>query len=106
LPALIIVSLDDIIIQPALITLIFISFFYGLLITGIGLYIFRNEPRKTRGMLTMLVAGFNIGLFAYPLVEGIWGKTGIQYFGMFDVGNAFIVFGAIYLVGNHYASVL
>ena len=40
----------------------------------------------------MIVPGFNIGLFAYPLVEGIWGQEGIKYFGMFDMGNAFIVF--------------
>lgn len=104
LPSLIIVSLDDIVIEPALISLIFVSFFYGLFITGVGLFVFRNEENKLRGMLGMLVAGFNIGLFAYPLVEGIWGRKGIQYFGMFDVGNAFIVFGVIYLVGSHYAS--
>jgi len=55
-------------------------------------------------MLTMLVSGFNIGLFAYPLVEGIWGKEGIQYFAMFDVGNAFITFGTIYLIGSFFAT--
>ncbi|MFB4168415.1 AEC family transporter [Virgibacillus sp. JSM 102003] len=48
--------------------------------------------------------GFNIGLFAYPLVEGIWGREGIKYFGMFDVGNAFIVFGLLYLIGSYYSS--
>lgn len=104
LPSLIIVSFSDIIFEPSLFVLIIVGFIYGLIACLIGLIIFRNETRKTKGMLTMLVAGFNIGLFAYPLVEGIWGKVGIQYFGMFDVGNAFIVFGAIYLIGSYYSS--
>src|SRR5699024_4485959 len=91
-------------IDPSLFLLIFVGFFYGIITCIIGLFVFKNEDRKTKGMLTMLVAGFNIGLFAYPLVEGIWGKEGIQYFGMFDVGNAFIVFGAIYLIGSYYST--
>lgn len=104
LPALIIVSFNDMTIEPSLFLLIIVGFLYGIIACIIGLIVFKNEKRKTKGMLTMLVAGFNIGLFAYPLVEGIWGKIGIQYFGMFDVGNAFIVFGAIYLVGSYYSS--
>ena len=52
----------------------------------------------------MIVPGFNIGLFAYPLVEGIWGQEGIKYFGMFDMGNAFIVFGLTYLIGSFYSA--
>lgn len=104
LPTLIIVSFNDMAIDPSLFLLIFVGFFYGIITCIIGLFVFKNEDRKTKGMLTMLVAGFNIGLFAYPLVEGIWGKEGIQYFGMFDVGNAFIVFGAIYLIGSYYST--
>ncbi|MBD8070113.1 AEC family transporter [Bacillus sp. PS06] len=103
LPALIIVTFNDIKIDYSLILLIGIAFFYGLFISALGLFIFKNESRKTKGMLGMMVPGFNIGLFAYPLVEGIWGKEGIKYFGMFDVGNAFIVFGVSYLIGSFYA---
>ncbi len=55
-------------------------------------------------MLGMMVPGFNIGLFAYPLVEGIWGKEGLKYFGMFDMGNALIVFGLTYLIASFYSN--
>ena len=50
----------------------------------------------------MIVPGMNIGLFAYPLVEGLWGTEGIKYFGMLDAGNAFIVFGLTYLLESYY----
>lgn len=104
LPALIIVSFTDITIEPSLFLLIIFGFVYGLMMAVIGIYLFRNETKSTRGMQTMLISGFNIGLFAYPLVGGIWGKQGIQYFGMFDVGNAIIIFGVVYLIGSYYST--
>lgn len=104
LPALIIVSINDMIIESSLFLLVIIGLLYGIIACLVGLIVFKNEDDKTKGMLTMLVAGFNIGLFAYPLVEGIWGKEGVQYFGMFDIGNSFIVFGVVYLIGNYYSS--
>lgn len=104
LPALIIVSFSDIAIESSLFLMIVIGFLYGTMIAFLSLFIFRKEARKTKGMIAMLVAGFNIGLFAYPLVGGIWGKKGIQYFGMFDVGNALVIFGVVYLIGSYFSS--
>ncbi len=57
-------------------------------------------------MLTMMIPGFNIGMFAYPLVEGIWGKEGLKYFGMFDVGNAFVIFVLCYMIGSYYSEMI
>ncbi|MGM0876614.1 MAG: hypothetical protein ACQEWV_18100 [Bacillota bacterium] len=51
-------------------------------------------------MVGTMVPSFNIGLFAYPLVGVILGKEGITYFSIFEVGNAFIVFGVSYLIGS------
>ncbi len=104
LPALIIVSFTDITIEPSLFLLIIIGCLYGVMMAFVGILIFRKEDRPTRGMQAMLISGFNIGLFAYPLVGGIWGKQGIQYFGMFDVGNAVVIFGVVYLIGSYYST--
>ncbi|MGJ9457309.1 AEC family transporter [Oceanobacillus sp. CF4.6] len=103
LPALILVTFNDITIEYSLFMLILIAFVYGLFSAVLGILIFRNQSRNALGMLSMMVPGFNIGLFAYPLVEGIWGREGIQHFGMFDVGNSFIVFGVCYFIGSYYA---
>ncbi|MDL4843047.1 AEC family transporter [Aquibacillus rhizosphaerae] len=103
LPALIIVTFNGIQIEYSLFMLIAIAIVYGLFLGLLGLIVFRKEDRQTKGMLAMMVPGFNIGLFAYPLVEGIWGQEGLKYFGMFDVGNAFIVFGLSYLIGSYFS---
>ncbi|MBU7593038.1 AEC family transporter [Metabacillus halosaccharovorans] len=103
LPSIIIVTFSDITLESSLFLLIFIGFLYGVLIGFLGLFVFRKKQRNIKGMLGMMVPGLNIGLFAYPLVEAIFGKEGITYFGMLDVGNAFIVFGLSYLIGSFYS---
>ena len=51
----------------------------------------------------MLSSGFNVGLFAFPLVYAIWGIGGLTYFGMFDVGTSFITFGIAYILGSYFS---
>lgn len=104
LPSLIIVSFSDMSIQPSLFFLSLFAVVYGGMMALIGLYAFRNETPQTRGMMAMMLPGFNIGLFAFPLVEGIWGADGMKHFGMFDVGNAFILFGVNYTIAAYFAS--
>lgn len=103
LPCLIIATFSSIRIEPSLLLLIIIGIAYGLFITALGLYGFRKEDRNKRGMLSMLLPGFNIGMFAFPLIEAVWGHEGLKYFGMFDMGNAFMVFIVAYLVGSYFS---
>lgn len=103
LPCLLIVSFSEITIDPSLFLLVIISVGYGVLMALIGLFVFRNEQTQTKGMLAMMLPGFNIGLFVFPLVEGIWGTEGLKYFGMFDAGNAFILFGVNYIIASYFA---
>ena len=93
LPSLIIYSFNDLTIEPSLLLLVFSGVFYGFILMGVGFLFFRKKVGKTKGMLLMMMPGLNIGLFAYPLVEGLFGQEGIQFFGMLDVGNALITFG-------------
>nr|WP_092072392.1 AEC family transporter [Dendrosporobacter quercicolus]NSL48556.1 AEC family transporter [Dendrosporobacter quercicolus DSM 1736]SDM41272.1 hypothetical protein SAMN04488502_104178 [Dendrosporobacter quercicolus] len=104
LPALIITTFSRIQIDFSLIMITVISTLYCLGMTVIALVVFRREMRSTRGMLGMLLPGFNIGLFAYPLAEAVWGQAGLQYFGMFDVGNSLVIFGVCYLVAGYFSA--
>ncbi|GGM19418.1 malonate transporter [Paraliobacillus quinghaiensis] len=104
LPSLIIVTFHDLTIEPTLLVLVIAAIVAGIFLSFIGILLFKKEQKSTRGMLIMMIPGYNVGLFAYPLVEGIWGTEGIKYFGLFDVGNAFIVFGLSYLLGSYYTS--
>jgi predicted permease len=103
LPAVVITAFSTIVIDFSLIMLMIISVLYGLGMTALALTMFRKRNRKEKGMLSMLLPSFNIGLFAYPLVEMIWGTEGLTHFGMFDMGNAFIVFGTNYVVASIYS---
>jgi predicted permease len=104
LPALIITTFSTITIDFSLILITLISVLYGTGMALLGLFVFKKEVRSTRGMLSMMLPGFNIGLFAYPLVEAIWGQEGLKYFGMFDVGNSLVLFILCYLIASHFSS--
>ncbi|SEM18819.1 hypothetical protein SAMN05192533_101347 [Mesobacillus persicus] len=103
LPALIIVSLNSVVIEPSLILLPFIVVSYGLISVLLAYFMFKKEEKELKGTFMMLSTGYNVGLFAFPLVEAIWGIEGLLYFGMFDAGNAFLVFGVSYILGSYYS---
>ncbi|MBM4763393.1 AEC family transporter [Bacillus sp. B15-48] len=103
LPALIIVSLSSVEIEAKLIMIPFIVIFFGLITTLVAFFLFKNEKKELKGSMMMLSTGYNVGLFAFPLVEAIWGAEGLLYFGMFDVGNSFLVFGLSYILGSYYS---
>jgi malate permease and related proteins len=104
LPALVIATFSSIKVDGSLFLLPIINMLFCSAMILIALYLFRNESRVRRGMMCMTAAGFNIGLFAYPLVESLWGQEGLKYFGMFDMGNAVIVFGVCYFAASYFST--
>ncbi|MBS4207566.1 AEC family transporter [Bacillus sp. FJAT-50079] len=103
LPSLIIVTFHSAKIEYSLIMLPAFVLMYGIISIFLGYFVFRKEERELKGTLMMLGPGYNVGLFAFPLVHAIWGSEGLTYFGMFDVGNAIIVFGIAYVIGSYYS---
>ena len=103
LPALVLVTFDKVKIETSLILIPIIVILYGLITTFFGLLFFKNEERERKGSFLMLSSGFNVGLFAFPLVFAIWGMNGLTYFSMFDVGASFIVFGVAYILGSYFS---
>jgi predicted permease len=102
LPALVVVTFHSVDIDTTLIFLPFIVFIFGLITVFLGLLVFKNEKRELKGSFLML-SGFNVGLFAFPLVYAMWGMEGLTYFSMFDVGTSFIVFGLAYIFGSYFS---
>lgn len=99
LPALILNVFSNIAINPSLILLPFLALGYSFLVLSFTYLISRKYPNRTRGLLLMMSVGFNIGLFAYPMIKGIWGIEGFEYVVMFDLGNGFVVFVYSYTMG-------
>ena len=102
-PALIFTTMLRVKLSAALGWLPLIAMLFGMMSSYIGFLIFKNEAPKNRGILTMGSAGWNLGLFAYPLIEGIWGWEGLTYAIMFDLGNSVINFMVNYGMGTYLA---
>jgi malate permease and related proteins len=98
-PALMFVTMLRIHFEWNLLLLPLLSFLFSLITMATATYFFKDFPRKMKAILIMGSGGFNLGLFAYPLIEGIWGQAGMVYAAMFDFGNSFAVFGLVYGTG-------
>jgi malate permease and related proteins len=98
-PALMFITILRVHFEWNLLLLPLIAFSFSLIAMATAKYIFKDFPQNTKAVLIMTSGGFNLGLFAYPLIEGIWGQAGMVYAAMFDFGNAFAIFGLIYGTG-------
>lgn len=104
LPALIIVTFNNMKLDISLAYLSMSSLTFGIFMSIVSIFAFKKDSRNIRGNLSMLVPGFNIGLFAYPVIEAIWGSEGLKYIGMFDMGNSIVMFVICYLFAAYFSS--
>lgn len=83
-----------------LFVLTFSGFALGVITFVIGFLFFKNADlkRETKGTLMVSLCGYNIGLFAFPFIQQIYGNDGLLHIAMYDMGNSFIVFGLAYIV--------
>jgi predicted permease len=101
-PALVFTTMIKVEISAKLLWMPLICLVFGSTCSFLGYHLFKKEKNVSdRGILTMGCAGYNLGLFAFPLIEGIWGWQGLLYAAMFDLGNSFINFVVTYGVGNY-----
>jgi predicted permease len=103
LPALILSVIGSIEIIPSLGLITLISIFYCIPIILLAFILFKKYPKEIKGLIFMAVIGFNVGHFAYPLIEGIWNEEGLKYIAMFDIGNAVVIFIIVYILGLIYS---
>ncbi len=103
LPSLVIVNLNSANLDLPFSILPIMMLIYGILAKVIMVALFRKYDNHVKGSVGMMAASLNIGLFAYPLVETIWPKNGMIYFGMADIGGAIIMFGVTYFVGSYFS---
>lgn len=102
-PALILSKVRKMPLDASVLYLPLICFGFCLILITLAFFIFKDKPPKEKGLLVMSMGGFNIGLFAFPIIEGIWGAKGLQYIAMFDIGNALIILGIGYFLGDYFS---
>lgn len=71
LPALILKVISSIDITPSLGLITLISIIYCIPIIGLAFFFFKSYPKEIKGLIFMAVIGFNVGHFAYPLIENL-----------------------------------
>jgi len=103
LPAVILQVTTTIQFDLSLILLPLIAIGFGFFMTFIALLVFRKHPPQIKGAMIMTMIGFNVANFFFPLVEGIWGQSGMQYIALFDAGNAFTIFIVCYILSTIYS---
>lgn len=100
-PALMIISIAKVKLQFQLFLLPFLCIGLGLVMMFLAKLLFKNLPDKKRAVFLMGAGGSNVGLFGFPLIEGIWGPAAMVYAVMFDIGNTIMTFGAVYPTGAY-----
>lgn len=103
LPALFFTNFAQAELEMSLIWMSVIAIVFNLFIIALGMFVYRNEERKLKGMYIIMLPVGN-GLFFFPLVEAIWGSTGLIHFGMFDIANAFTLYCISYFIAHYYST--
>ncbi|MBO0951664.1 AEC family transporter [Fibrella forsythiae] len=103
-PALMVVSTIHVPLTANLLAIPFASIAIGSMLVLLAWFIFAKQPARLRGGLTIAVGAFNIGMFGFPIIEGIWGRDALVYAVLYDIGNTIVIFGIIYPVGYYFAS--
>lgn len=103
-PALVISTMTRVNLSGELFWLPTIALLFGMACSFIGYHLFKKDQSGNRTILTMGCSGFNLGLFAFPMIEGIWGWKGLAYAAMFDIGNSIVNFMVTYGMGTYLAS--
>ena len=75
--------------------------FASAFVAGIAWFVYRRRPSYERGLLVGSACGVNLGTFAYPFVEAVWGPAGLRLAALYDIPNAIVVFavsGAVFAI--------
>lgn len=62
-------------------------------VTGGAFLVYRDRPSYDRGLLLGCLTGVNLGTFAYPFLEAVWGAQGLRLAALYDIPNGLVVFG-------------
>jgi malate permease and related proteins len=103
-PALLLLSMSRAKLEVALAALPFIAVIVGSVMLIIAWFVVKNYPNSQRGVLMMGVGGFNTGLFGFPIIEGLFGKEGLGYAIMVDIGVTFMCFGLLYPMAAYFSN--
>ncbi len=105
LPALLFNTISRINISFSLAVLPVLCFVISMVVLAFAFFLFRNHSKSEKGIGLLCSISFNVGLFAFPIMEGLFGRKGLEMAAMFDLGNAFVLFVVAYFIGYYYSPI-
>lgn len=103
-PALMIVSTARVKLDSSLLLIPLFCIVFCSIMIAVAWIWFAKYPNDLRGVLTMGAGGLNVGLFGFPIIEGLFGKEAMVYAVMFDIGNTIMTFGVVYPIGSYFSA--
>ncbi len=103
-PALMIVSTARVKLDSSLLLIPLFCIIFCSIMIAVAWIWFAKYPNDLRGVLTMGAGGLNVGLFGFPIIEGLFGKEAMVYAVMFDIGNTIMTFGVVYPIGSYFSA--
>lgn len=103
-PALMIVSTARVKLDASLFLIPLFCIVFCTIMIAVAWIWFAKYPNDLRGVLTMGAGGLNVGLFGFPIIEGLFGKEAMVYAVMFDIGNTIMTFGVVYPIGSYFSA--
>lgn len=100
LPAAIVTNFAGKEIDPAMLSVALLGLGGGLLYVFLGLVLNRKGGKEQQAFAMLNTAGYNIGNFTLPFVQGFLGPMGVITTSLFDVGNSCITLGGAYSMAS------
>lgn len=93
LPAAIVYNFSTMEIDVSMLSICLFGFAGGVVLMGVIWLLNTGKPKERKGFEVLNVAGYNIGNFTMPFIQGFLGTTGLAAASLFDTGNSFICLG-------------
>ena len=100
LPCAVVVNLNGADIDLSMLGITLMGLMIGVLLMGCGYLLYIRKSRALRAFGLLNLAGFNIGNFALPFIQGMLGATGALVTSIFDVGNSIVCLGGAYSIAS------
>lgn len=100
LPAAIVYSFADKVIDPSMLFISLLGFLGGVLYIGMGFLMNIGKTGEKKAFEILNLSGYNIGNFTLPFVQSFLGPVGVVTASLFDSGNAVICLGGAYSVAS------
>lgn len=104
LPAAIMSGFESFELDPSLFLLIFIGILINAILMGIAYLVMRKEDKGMQAYALFNTPTYNVGNFAFPFIQTLYGGPGLVVASLFDLGNALMTTGFVYSVGSSVAT--